>query len=86
MTTDRRPPTKREMKRAAEEARKNEPLILWWMPVVALIGPVLSAIWFGANTDDGDLGEAAVALVWPGAPIYLITLAVLWGGWKIELE
>jgi hypothetical protein len=27
-----------------------------------------------------------VALIWPGLPLYLVTLAVLWGGWKIELE
>ena len=56
------------MREAAEEARKNEPLILWWMPVVALIGPIIAAIWFGATAEDGALGEAAFALIWPGAP------------------
>jgi hypothetical protein len=81
-----KPPSKRAMREAAEQARKNEPLILWWMPVVALIGPIIAAFWFGATADEGALGEAAFALIWPGAPVYLITLAVLWGGWKIELE
>ena len=81
-----KPPSKRALKQASEEARKNEPLVLWWMPVVALVGPVIASIWFGANAEDGALGEAAFALIWPGLPIYLVTLAVLWGGWKIELE
>jgi hypothetical protein len=56
------------------------------MPVVALVAPVVAAAWFGATADSNAAGEAAVALIWPGLPLYLVTLAVLWGGWKIELE
>lgn len=68
------------------EARRNEPLILWWMPIVALIAPLLAMIWQGATADGDALGAAAFALLWPGGPLYLGALAVLWGGWKIELE
>ena len=66
--------------------RPKEPLILWWMPIVALLAPLIAVIWAGTTADDDALGEAALALVWPGVPLYLVTVAVLWGGWKIELE
>jgi hypothetical protein len=66
--------------------RPAEPLILWWMPVVALLAPLIAVIWAGATADGGVLSEAASALLWPGLPLYLVTVAVLWGGWKIELE
>jgi hypothetical protein len=68
------------------EVHEKEPLILWWMPVVALLAPIIAAAWFGATADSNAAGEAVVALIWPGLPLYLVTLAVLWGGWKIELE
>ena len=66
--------------------RVKDPLLLWWMPVVALIAPVLAAAWFGATADSGALLEAAKAFVWPGVAAYAATFAVLWGGWKIDLE
>ena len=68
------------------ESKPKEPLILWWMPVVALIGPLVWAAWEGASADSGGLEAALTALAWPGILIYLAVLAVLWGGWKIELE
>jgi hypothetical protein len=71
-------------KNAAQKPK--EPLILWWMPVVALIAPLLAVIWQAATADNNVAGAAAFALIWPGLPLYLVTLAVLWGGWKIELE
>jgi hypothetical protein len=69
-----------------QEAPRKEPLVLWWMPVIALVAPLISAAWFGVSADDDALGEAALALVWPGIPAYFATLAVFWLGWKIELE
>jgi hypothetical protein len=64
----------------------REPLILWWMPVVALLAPVVWAAWKGVSADGDGLGEALAALVWPGVALYAGALAVLWAGWKIELE
>jgi hypothetical protein len=69
-----------------KNTQNREPLLLWWMPVVALLAPLLFAGWQGVSADGDALGQAAVALVWPGAPLYLGALAVLWAGWKIELE
>ena len=66
--------------------RPDEPLILWWMPVVALLGPLVWAAWRGVSADAGGVEEALTALVWPGVLLYFAGLAVLWGGWKIELE
>jgi hypothetical protein len=65
---------------------RKEPLILWWMPVVALIAPVIWAAWAGISADGDSASEALTALVWPGVALYFGTIAVLWAGWKIELE
>jgi hypothetical protein len=61
-------------------------LILWWMPVVALVAPLVWAAWQGASADADGLSEALSALLWPGVALYFGALAVLWGGWKIDLE
>jgi hypothetical protein len=66
--------------------RPKEPLILWWMPVVAIAAPVLWAAWTAASTDGSSLGEALEALIWPGIALYTGAVALLWAGWKIELE
>lgn len=66
--------------------RPKEPLILWWMPLVALIAPLLWAAWTAATSDANSLEAAVKALLWPGIALYGGALAVLWGGWKIELE
>ena len=70
----------------AEESKPKEPLILWWMPIVALAGPLIWAAWEGASAESEALEAALTAFVWPGVLIYLAVLAVLWGGWKIDLE
>ncbi len=69
-----------------EEAPEKEPFVLWWMPLLALLAPLVFALWNGASADDAALKEAAVAFFWPGVGLYLATLAVLWAGWKIDLE
>jgi hypothetical protein len=69
-----------------EAARANEPLILWWMPVVALLAPVIAFAWTLGTAESDALGKALFAIVWPGLPLYIVVVAVLWGGWKIELE
>jgi hypothetical protein len=56
------------------------------MPVVALLAPIIAFAWTLSTAEGGALGEALFAIVWPGLPLYLIVVAVLWGGWKIELE
>jgi hypothetical protein len=76
----------RKRKQQYEAARADEPLILWWMPVVALLGPILAFAWTLGTADSDALGKALFALLWPGVPLYAVTVAVLWGGWKIELE
>jgi hypothetical protein len=70
----------------AGESKPKEPLILWWMPVVALLGPLAWAAWEAASADSSGLEAALTAFAWPGLLIYLAVLAVLWGGWKIDLE
>jgi hypothetical protein len=56
------------------------------MPLAALLAPLVYAAWKGASASDGALEAALVTLVWPGVLLYAGTLAVLWGGWKIDLE
>jgi hypothetical protein len=70
----------------SDEAKPREPLILWWMPVVALVSPLAWAAWQAASAEAGALAAAAQALLWPGVALYLGTLTVLWAGWKIDLE
>ncbi len=65
---------------------QREPLLLWWMPVVALLAPLGYAAWRGVTAGSGALGEAALAFVWPGFLSWLAAVAVLWAGWKIDLE
>lgn len=69
-----------------ETPQASEPLILWWMPIVALLAPLIWAAWEGVSADNDALLEALTALVWPGLALYLGAVAVLWAGWKIELE
>ncbi len=69
-----------------QDVPHKEALILWWMPVLALVAPILAAAWLGVSADDDALGKAAFGLIWPGGPAYFATLAVFWLGWKIELE
>ena len=76
----------RKRRQQYEAARAGEPLILWWMPVVALLGPAIAFAWTLGTAEGDTLGKALFAILWPGVPVYLITVAVLWGGWKIELE
>ncbi|HLF79816.1 MAG TPA: hypothetical protein VJB57_20225 [Dehalococcoidia bacterium] len=78
--------SRRKAKQQSEEARASEPLVLWWMPVVSLAAPILFAAWTAASADSEAMGSALMALLWPGVALYLGSLAVLWGGWKIELE
>ena len=69
-----------------EQAEAKEPLILWWMPVISLLAPLVFAAWKAASAHSGALSAAATALVWPGVALYLGALAVLWCGWKMDLE
>ena len=76
-------------RRSASEEPANssrEPLILWWMPLLALLAPLVFGAWKGASAADDAVREAVVAFLWPGAGFYVTALAVLWAGWKIELE
>jgi hypothetical protein len=65
---------------------QKDSFILWWMPLVALVAPMAFAAWTLVSNDSDPLGKTALALLWPGLPLYLGAIAVLWGGWKIELE
>lgn len=68
------------------EEKSKEPLLLWWMPVLALLAPVLSAAWYGVSAEGRALEEAVRGFLWPGVPLYFAALAVFWLGWKIDLE
>ena len=78
--------TSPEPQPAEETHEPKEPFILWWMPVVALLAPIVLAAWTAVSADDNALGDALFSLVWPGVAAYFGALVVLWGGWKIELE
>ncbi len=69
-----------------EKHQPKEPLLPWWMPALALVAPLTYAAWRAVTADAGGLEEALVALLWPGVLLYLGGVAVLWAGWKIELE
>ena len=68
------------------DTERREPFLLWWMPVIALLAPLAFAAWRAVSADAGALGAAAGAFVWPGVLLYAGAVAVLWAGWKIELE
>jgi hypothetical protein len=73
---------------ASEEKNEHprEPLLLWWMPIVALLAPLVWAAWTAVSADANAFSEAARAMAWPGVALYLGAMAVIWAGWKIELE
>jgi len=75
-----------QRRKAATADAAKEPLLLWWMPLLALAAPVIFAAWAAASADGNAAGSALTALVWPGVALYFGALAVLWAGWKIELE
>jgi hypothetical protein len=56
------------------------------MPVVSLFAPLIFAAWKVASAETHAVHTGLAALVWPGAAFYLAAVAVLWAGWKIELE
>ena len=69
-----------------KQSKAREPFILWWMPVLSLLAPLIFAAWKGVSADTNAVHAALTALAWPGLGFYLAALAVLWAGWKIELE
>ncbi len=73
-------------RREDAEPKQREPLLLWWMPILALVAPIIAAAWLGVSADSDGLGKAAFGLIWPGIPAYFATLAVFWLGWKVDLE
>jgi hypothetical protein len=79
-------PSRRTRHGNGVEAGQREPLLLWWMPLIALLGPVVFAAWTAASANNDALKNASVALLWPGVALYVGVLVVLWAGWKIELE
>jgi hypothetical protein len=56
------------------------------MPVLSLLAPLLFAAWRAVSADTDSVHAALMALVWPGSGFYVASVAVLWAGWKIELE
>src|SRR3989304_2202439 len=57
MTDRRSEPT------ASSEAAQHEAIILWWMPLLALLAPLVFAAWKGASADDDALREAVPAFL-----------------------
>jgi hypothetical protein len=74
-----------EAKHGDPDAPKD-PLVLWWMPVVAIVAPIIAAAWKGATADSGALKEALIGFAWPGLPLYFGLLVIFIAAWKIELE
>ena len=66
--------------------KQDEPLVQRWMPLLALLAPLIAAAWLGVSADGDALSKAAFGLIWPGVPAYFATLAVFVLAWKIELE
>jgi len=58
----------------------------WWMPVVALVAPIISGAWQGATADADVFKHVMTGLLWPGLPLYFGLIALFWAAWKIELE
>jgi len=56
------------------------------MPIVAIVAPLVWAAWTGVSAEEDAMGKALFALLWPGVALYAGALALLWAGWKIELE
>jgi hypothetical protein len=56
------------------------------MPLVAILAPLVFAAWKATSAGSHALTAGLEAAVWPGVAFYLGAVAVLWAGWKIELE
>jgi hypothetical protein len=69
-----------------QPAEHKDPFVLWWMPVLALIAPIVAAAWKGATADSDVAKEVLIGIVWPGLPLYFGLLAIFVAAWKIELE
>ncbi len=72
--------------RRSKAIRAEEPFMLWWMPAVAMLTPLVFAAWEAVSADGGALKDAGIALIWPGVLLYFGTVALLWAGWKLDLE
>ena len=79
----------REQGRSRNERRR--PLLArlglrWWMPAIALLAPIGFGVYRAFAGQDGAGAEFLRALLWPGAALYVVALAIVWAGWTLELE
>jgi hypothetical protein len=74
---------RRASRRPVEPAR-DEPLLVWWMPIAGIVLALAWAAWRGA-TEEG-LESFLTALVWPGVAILAVTTFLVWLAWKVEFD
>lgn len=69
---------------------REDLLLLVWSVVLGLAGDAAFAAFRAVSASDGDasgrLAEFATNLAWPGVLIFLGVAAVVWLGWKANLD
>jgi hypothetical protein len=84
------PPTATQLLRHAL-VNDDDPRFPWWLLIPGL---ALVLLWAGYHTASAAAAgltsdpraEFLAMLVWPGAPIFLLSTVATWLGWQLELD
>ena len=60
--------------------------LLFWCAVLGLVLAAAFAAFRAVSASDERLAEFATNLLWPGALIFVAVAAVVWVGWKANLD
>ena len=77
-------------RRRDKKSPSNSLALALWCLVLALAGTAAFASWRAVAQEATDLGERlgtfGESLLWPGALIFFGIAAMVWMGWKINLD
>ncbi len=65
---------------------KADLLLLFWSVLLGLAAASAFSAYRAANGDDSAVRDFATNLAWPGVLIFAAAVAVVWFGWKANLD
>ena len=76
--------------RRDKTSRSNDRALVAWSSLLAFAGAAAFAAWRAVAVDGEDAGERLATfgsnLLWPGVLIFFGLAAMVWMGWKINLD
>lgn len=70
--------------------KREDALLLFWSAVLGLTAAAAFGAYRAVNASDeslsGRFGEFAMSALWPGVLIFVAVAAVVWMGWKANLD